>query len=134
MDKISHCCPFLHLRLRTQQFVVTLSVLATALSWITTSHAHNDCSLTRYPNLCAQTLMEFGSSNQTVDHNILVLLHKSILETNLPSSYFSEFKTNAEDVAHSVIAGNSYLFIYFHLTKQFIFYEFQINLMSYVHL
>ncbi|BAT79997.1 hypothetical protein LR48_Vigan04g019100 [Vigna angularis] len=104
MDKISHCCPFLHLRVRTQQFVVTLSVLGSALSWITTSDAQNQCSHTRYPDLCAQTLMQFGSSNQSVDHNILALVNKTILETNLPSSYFAEYKTDDEDGAHSVVA------------------------------
>jgi len=105
MDKMSHCCLFLHLGLRTQQLVVTLLVLGSALSWVTISDAHNECSLTRYPNLCDKTLMPFGSSNHTVD-NILALVNKTILETNLPSSYFAEFKADDAHVAHSVVAGN----------------------------
>ncbi|ESW10596.1 hypothetical protein PHAVU_009G222700 [Phaseolus vulgaris] len=103
MDKISHCCLFLHLGLRIPQLVVTLLVLGRALSWLTISDAHNECSLTRYPNLCAETLMQSGSSNHTVD-NILALVNKTILETNLPSSYFAEFKTADAHVAHSVVA------------------------------
>ncbi|TKY72931.1 pectinesterase/pectinesterase inhibitor 54 [Spatholobus suberectus] len=67
-------------------------------------HAHSsECSLTRYPNLCAETLMGLGSGNQNVD-KIVALVNKTIFETNLPNSYFTQFKTGAARLAHSVVA------------------------------
>ncbi|XP_029124862.1 probable pectinesterase/pectinesterase inhibitor 54 [Cajanus cajan] len=65
--------------------------------------AHDECSLTRYPNLCAETLMELGSGNHNVD-NVVALVNKTIFETNLPSSYFAEFRTEDAHLAHSVVA------------------------------
>ncbi|CAJ1975706.1 unnamed protein product [Sphenostylis stenocarpa] len=90
-----------------------LLVLGSAMTWVSMSdavvvgghlgHAHNECSLTRYPNLCAETLMQSGSQNQSVD-NILTLVNKTIFETNLPSSYFAEFRTDDAHLAHSLVA------------------------------
>ncbi|KAI4335146.1 hypothetical protein L6164_013819 [Bauhinia variegata] len=51
---------------------------------------HDECSHTRYPNLCVQTLMGMGSGNQSADI-ISHLVNKTIFETMLPSSYFAEF-------------------------------------------
>ncbi|RDX74402.1 putative pectinesterase/pectinesterase inhibitor 54, partial [Mucuna pruriens] len=112
MDKISHCGSFLNVGMRTQELAITFLVLGCTLTWISTcgavvgghlEHAHNECSLTKYPNLCAETLMEFGSGNQNGD-NIVALVNKTIFETNLPSSYFAEFKTQDAQLVHSVVA------------------------------
>lgn len=101
--------------MRTQELVVTFLVLGCALTWVSMSdalvgghqeHAHNECNLTRYPNLCAETLMELGLGNQNVDNNIEALVNKTIFETSLPSSYFAEFKTGEAQPVHSVVAGN----------------------------
>nr|KYP41153.1 putative pectinesterase/pectinesterase inhibitor 54 [Cajanus cajan] len=96
--------------MRTQKLVITFSVLACALTLVSMSDAvvgghlaHDECSLTRYPNLCAETLMELGSGNHNVD-NVVALVNKTIFETNLPSSYFAEFRTEDAHLAHSVVA------------------------------
>ncbi|KAK7328655.1 hypothetical protein VNO77_22769 [Canavalia gladiata] len=95
--------------MKTQEFVMTILVLG-VVTWISmaeavvggyTEHAHSECNLTRYPKLCAETLTVLGSGNQNVD-KIVALVNKTIYETNLPRSYFSEFKTQDVQEAHSV--------------------------------
>ncbi|KAK7411802.1 hypothetical protein VNO78_03243 [Psophocarpus tetragonolobus] len=113
MDKTSNCFSFLNVGKKAQKIVVTFLVLGYALSWVSMSdavvvghleHDHNVCNLTTYPNLCAETLMEFGSGKQNIDDNIVSLVNKTIFETNLPSSYFAEFKSENAQPSHSVVA------------------------------
>ncbi|XP_027338373.1 pectinesterase [Abrus precatorius] len=104
-SKTSHFFPLGNVRMRTQELVITVIVLGSALTWISMSElelAHSECNLTRYPNLCAETLTGLGSGNHNVD-NIVALVNKTIYETNLSSSYFAEFKINDVQEAHSVV-------------------------------
>ena len=113
MDKTPRCISLGEVRMRTQELVITFLVLGCALTWITMSeatvdsypeHAHYECSHTRYPNLCAETLMGLSSGNQNVNV-ILALVNKTIFETNLPSSYFAAFETQDAKQARLSVAG-----------------------------
>ncbi|XP_030448592.1 pectinesterase [Syzygium oleosum] len=48
-------------------------------------HVQEQCGLTRYPTLCVRTLAGSGSADI-----LSALVNKTILETKLPSSYFSQ--------------------------------------------
>ena len=84
----------------------TFIVLVCVLAWASMSMAAMDnypenvkkeCSLTRYPNLCVQTLMAMGSSGHPNNVDIIsALVKKTIHETNLSSSYFSELSSQVE--------------------------------------
>ncbi|XP_050215477.1 pectinesterase [Mercurialis annua] len=49
-----------------------------------------ECSFTRYPSLCVQTLMEFKNNHL---HIVSALVNKTILETQLHNSYFKSLIT-----------------------------------------
>lgn len=104
MDKAKHCFSF-------HRVVITFFMLGCALARVSTSdHAHSECNLTRYPNLCVETLMGLGSGDD--NNNIIVaLVNKTIYETNLPTSYFAELKTRDAQQANSV-AGNYNVCLY----------------------
>ncbi|KAJ1437084.1 Pectinesterase, catalytic [Sesbania bispinosa] len=98
--------------MRTQELAIIFLVLGCALTQVSMSeavlgghpkHDHYECNFTRYPNLCAETLRVsgLGSGNQNVDI-IQTLVNKTIFETNLPTSYFAEFKTQDAQQTHSV--------------------------------
>ncbi|KAJ1439975.1 Pectinesterase, catalytic [Sesbania bispinosa] len=99
--------------MRTQELAIIFLVLGCALTQVSMSeavlgghpkHDHYECNFTRYPNLCAETLRVsgLGSGNQNVDI-IQTLVNKTIFETNLPTSYFAEFKTDQDaQQTHSV--------------------------------
>ncbi|KAK8523279.1 hypothetical protein V6N13_113228 [Hibiscus sabdariffa] len=56
-------------------------------------HVHEQCSFTRYSSLCVDTMAGFVSENRQVDV-VSALINKTILETNLPSSYFTQLSSN----------------------------------------
>lgn len=115
MDKTTRCLSFPNVGRRTQELLITFFVLGCPLTWVSMSeavvdngypeHAHYECNLTRYPNLCAETLKGLGSGDQNVNV-VLALVNKTIFETNLPSSYFTKFKN--QDIAQEAqsVAGN----------------------------
>ncbi|KAI4344668.1 hypothetical protein L6164_011867 [Bauhinia variegata] len=67
-----------------------------------TEKLQDECSHTRYPNLCVQTLIGMGSGKQSADI-IPDLVNKTMSETMLPSSYYAEFGSllEAQDDPHS---------------------------------
>lgn len=68
-----------------------------------------ECSFTRYPSLCVETLIRLGSGNQHVDI-VSTLLNKTISETKLATSniakFSSQFGAQEAERAHSVTGGN----------------------------
>ncbi|XP_039066340.1 pectinesterase [Hibiscus syriacus] len=58
-------------------------------------HVHEQCRFTRYSSLCADTMAGFVSGNQQVDV-VSALINKTILETNLPTSYFTQLSSNLD--------------------------------------
>ncbi|KAL1364024.1 probable pectinesterase/pectinesterase inhibitor 54 [Arachis hypogaea] len=100
---------------RTQELVmmITFLVLGCALTMAETAaleHAHHyECTHTRYPSLCDETLKELMSSGNDKNVDIiLALVNKTISETNLPRSYFASFETqdNAQqDKSSSSVGG-----------------------------
>lgn len=50
------------------------------------NHVQFQCSFTRYPHLCVQTLMD--SNHTSVDMMMSVLVNKTMGEIDLPSSFF----------------------------------------------
>lgn len=65
------------------------------------------CSHTRFPRLCAKTLLHHHSTYTTHHHHHLLstLLNKTIHETNLPTSYFSPLPSNVHDGPHVSAIG-----------------------------
>ncbi|KAJ4708722.1 Pectinesterase [Melia azedarach] len=50
----------------------------------------NKCSFTRFPGLCVQTLVGFQSTKMERVHVVSALINKTISETKIPTSYFSQ--------------------------------------------
>ncbi|XLS86044.1 hypothetical protein HN51_036210 [Arachis hypogaea] len=97
---------------RTQELVmmITFLVLGCALTMAETAaleHAHHyECTHTRYPSLCDETLKELMSSGNDKNVDIiLALVNKTISETNLPRSYFASFET--QDIAQQDKSSSS---------------------------
>ncbi|XP_012484333.1 pectinesterase [Gossypium raimondii] len=55
-------------------------------------HVDEQCRFTRYSTLCVDTMTGLGSENQKPDI-LSALINKTILETQLPTSYFTKFTT-----------------------------------------
>ncbi|MED6224227.1 hypothetical protein PIB30_081880 [Stylosanthes scabra] len=76
-------------------------------------HHHHECTHTRYPNLCDETLKELMMSSGKNDHEnvdiILALVNKTMYETNLPTSYFASFETEDDDVQQDKSSSSSVL-------------------------
>lgn len=53
-------------------------------------HVDEQCRFTRYSTLCVDTMTGLGSENQKLDI-LSALINKTILETKLPTSYFTKF-------------------------------------------
>lgn len=80
--------------------IILLWLLSASMSW-GAMHSNNyqnkiqkECSFTRFPILCVQTLMGFESTkHQQHIHLMSALVNKSIAESKLPTSYFSNFSS-----------------------------------------
>lgn len=59
-------------------------------------HVHEQCGFTTYPSLCFDTMTKLGSGNQLQVDIVSAHINKTILETRLPTSYFTKFSSNLE--------------------------------------
>nr|POF26653.1 putative pectinesterase/pectinesterase inhibitor 54 [Quercus suber]POF26654.1 putative pectinesterase/pectinesterase inhibitor 54 [Quercus suber] len=69
-----------------------------SISWAAMNDNQNyvkECSFTRYPSLCVETLTRLGSANQPVNI-VLALVNKTISETKLTTSNFAKFSSQFE--------------------------------------
>lgn len=77
-------------------FLFLGSFSSISLAVIDDNHIKNQCSVTRYPQLCIDSLKGLSSDDPDTDF-IHALVNKTISETNLiPSSYFAKFTSSLE--------------------------------------
>lgn len=80
-------------------------------------YVQKECSFTRYPSICVQTLMALGGSgHQDLQHMDIMsaLVNKTIHETRLATSEFSKFSSQLFEVheaqpAHDSVKGTWYI-------------------------
>ncbi|PRQ47131.1 putative pectinesterase [Rosa chinensis] len=73
-------------------------------------HVKKECSFTRYPSICVQTLMGLGGSGQQDPQQVdimLALVNKTIYETRLATSEFSQFSSKVSEVREAQPAHHS---------------------------
>ncbi|KAK6273758.1 hypothetical protein POUND7_010841 [Theobroma cacao] len=83
----------------TMFWLIGCALVVTPVSWAAKDsyqkHVHEQCSFTRYPGLCVDAVARLRSGNQQVDI-MSALINKTILETNLPTSYYTKFSSNLD--------------------------------------
>ncbi|KAM5547093.1 hypothetical protein ABKV19_001546 [Rosa sericea] len=73
-------------------------------------HVKKECSFTRYPNICVQTLMGLGGSGHQDPQQVDImsaLVNKTIYETRLATSEFSQFSSQVSEVREAQPAHHS---------------------------
>ncbi|GLT56175.1 hypothetical protein SLA2020_292410 [Shorea laevis] len=68
-------------------------------------NVQTQCSFTRYPELCLDTLKGLGSGNQQIDF-MSTLVSKTIYETKLPSSFFTNLISSNLEVQETKHANS----------------------------